>query len=157
MLTGSLIICNCLIFIHKMIEPLTSNPPHCMIKTCLESAQRHVFTPLRRAFDARVMSPVTSDTRPRTLPATIMARKKPQVPLRQHYSRDLKRRVIHLSHKLHMSSTEIAMLLDMPLRVVQRVRQVWNEIGEVSRQGARSGRSPLMSRAAVDVRSHYSC
>ncbi|KAJ7355349.1 hypothetical protein DFH08DRAFT_690544, partial [Mycena albidolilacea] len=31
-------------------------------------------------------------------------------------------------------SAEIALLLDMPLRVVQRVRQVWNEIGEVPRQ-----------------------
>jgi hypothetical protein len=42
-------------------------------------------------------------------------------------------------------------MLDMPLHVVQRVRQVWNEIGEVSRQRARSGRAPLMSREAVDV------
>lgn len=80
-----------------------------------------------------------------------MARKKPPVPLRRHYSHDLKRRVIHMSQKLHLSSTEIAILLDMPLRVVQRVRQVWNEIGEVARQRARSGRAPLMSREAVDV------
>ncbi|KAJ6540644.1 hypothetical protein B0H19DRAFT_855328, partial [Mycena capillaripes] len=48
-------------------------------------------------------------------------------------------------------SAEIALLLDMPLRVVQRVRQVWNEIGEVSPQRARSGRQPLMSREAVDM------
>ncbi|KAJ7771327.1 hypothetical protein DFH07DRAFT_714913, partial [Mycena maculata] len=49
------------------------------------------------------------------------------------------------------SSTEIAIMLDMPLRVVQRVRQVWNEIGEVCRQRTRSGRAPLMSRRAVDM------
>ncbi|KAJ7939147.1 hypothetical protein B0H13DRAFT_1479955, partial [Mycena leptocephala] len=50
------------------------------------------------------------------------------------------------------SSTEIAIpVLDMPLRVVQRVRQIWNEIGEVARQRARSGRTPLMSREAVDM------
>ncbi|KAF8160541.1 hypothetical protein K438DRAFT_1460794, partial [Mycena galopus ATCC 62051] len=48
-------------------------------------------------------------------------------------------------------SAEIALLLDMPLRVVQRVRQVWNEIGEVSRRRAHSGREPLMSREAVDM------
>ncbi|KAJ7122386.1 hypothetical protein C8R44DRAFT_544890, partial [Mycena epipterygia] len=48
-------------------------------------------------------------------------------------------------------STEISILLDMPSRVVQRVRQVWNEIGGVSRQRARSGRAPLMSREAVDM------
>ncbi|KAJ7626238.1 hypothetical protein B0H17DRAFT_849791, partial [Mycena rosella] len=46
---------------------------------------------------------------------------------------------------------EISILLDMPIRVVQRVRQVWNEIGEVGRQRARSGREPLMSREAVDM------
>jgi hypothetical protein len=46
-------------------------------------------------------------------------------------------------------------LLDMPLRVVQRVRQVWNEIGEVARHRTRSGRAPLMSRMAVDVPSLF--
>ncbi|KAJ7663361.1 hypothetical protein DFH06DRAFT_947820, partial [Mycena polygramma] len=48
-------------------------------------------------------------------------------------------------------SAEIAVLLDMPLRVIQRVRQVWNEVGEVCRQRVRSGREPLMSREAVDM------
>jgi hypothetical protein len=81
-----------------------------------------------------------------------MARKQRSVPLRRHYSHDLKRRVIHMAHKLHLSSTEIAIpVLDMLLRVVQRVRQVWNEIGEVASQRARSGRTPLMSREAVDA------
>jgi hypothetical protein len=59
-----------------------------------------------------------------------------------------------MAQKLHLSSTEIAIMLDMPLRVVQRVRQVWNEIGEVSRQRTRSGRAPLMSRDSVDVRNN---
>jgi hypothetical protein len=79
-----------------------------------------------------------------------MARKQRQVPLRQHYSRDLKWHVIHMAQKLHLGSTEIAIMLDMPLRVVQRVHQVWNEIGEICWQRARSGRAPLMSRQAVD-------
>lgn len=81
-----------------------------------------------------------------------MARKQCSVHLRHHYSHDLKRHVIHMAQKLHLSSTEIAILLDMPLHVVQHVLQVWTEIGEVARQRARSGRAPLMSREAVDVR-----
>ncbi|KAJ7716067.1 hypothetical protein B0H16DRAFT_1213601, partial [Mycena metata] len=46
---------------------------------------------------------------------------------------------------------QISVLLDMPLRVVQRVRQVWNEIGEVARDRTRAGRSPLMTRDTVDM------
>ncbi|KAJ7026053.1 hypothetical protein C8F04DRAFT_892871, partial [Mycena alexandri] len=46
---------------------------------------------------------------------------------------------------------DISKVLDMPLRVVQRVRQVWNEIGEVVRMRARSGRAHLMSREAVNM------
>jgi hypothetical protein len=80
-----------------------------------------------------------------------MARRQRQAPLRTNYSRDLTRWVIHLSQKHHKGSAEIVLLPDIPLRVVQRVRQVWNEIGEVSRQRVRSGREPLMSREAVDV------
>jgi hypothetical protein len=56
-----------------------------------------------------------------------------------------------MSQTLHLGSAEISRLFDMPLRVVQHVRQVWNEIGEVCRQRARSGRARLMSREAVDV------
>ncbi|KAJ7193524.1 hypothetical protein GGX14DRAFT_378942 [Mycena pura] len=56
-----------------------------------------------------------------------------------------------MSQRLHLSSTEIAIFLDMPLRVVQQVRQVWNEVGEVARHRTRSGRAPLMSRVAVDM------
>ncbi|KAJ7140339.1 hypothetical protein C8R46DRAFT_849173, partial [Mycena filopes] len=45
------------------------------------------------------------------------------------------------------TSTEIAIDLDMPLRVVQRVKRTWNEIGEVSRERRYLGRSPIMSPA----------
>ncbi|KAJ6522610.1 hypothetical protein B0H19DRAFT_857960, partial [Mycena capillaripes] len=40
---------------------------------------------------------------------------------------------------------EIAHDLNMPLRVVQRVMQMWTEIGEVSRDRRHKGRAPLMS------------
>jgi hypothetical protein len=86
--------------------------------------------------------------------ARTMVRKKCTVPLWQHYSRDLKQRIIHMSQKLHLSSTEISLMLDMPLCVVQRVRRVWNEIDEVYRQRVRSGREPLMSREAIDMTEH---
>ncbi|KAJ7687486.1 hypothetical protein B0H17DRAFT_1300665 [Mycena rosella] len=79
-----------------------------------------------------------------------MARKQRTVPLRQHYSRDLKRRIIHMSQKLHLSSTEIAILLDMPLRVVQRVHQFWTEIGEVFRQST-------LREGSIDVQTGCRC
>ncbi|KAJ7850484.1 hypothetical protein B0H14DRAFT_2581924 [Mycena olivaceomarginata] len=90
--------------------------------------------PLLPPKSRRVMSRVTNTGHASLfkLPRRSIARKQRAVPLRHHYSRDLKRHVIHMSQKLHLSSTEIAIFLDMSLRVVQRVRQVWNEIGEVA-------------------------
>ncbi|KAF8804711.1 hypothetical protein BYT27DRAFT_7213829 [Phlegmacium glaucopus] len=73
-----------------------------------------------------------------------MPRKKPLVPKRRHYSRDLKRRVIYQANVLHQTSTEISINLDIPLRVVQRVKQTWNEIGEVCKDRTKVGRAPLM-------------
>ncbi|KDQ51314.1 hypothetical protein JAAARDRAFT_113397, partial [Jaapia argillacea MUCL 33604] len=47
------------------------------------------------------------------------------------------------------STTEVAISLDMPLRVVQRVLKMWREIGEVCKDRTRLGRSPLMTTDAV--------
>ncbi|KAJ7778716.1 hypothetical protein DFH07DRAFT_715713, partial [Mycena maculata] len=44
-------------------------------------------------------------------------------------------------------STAIAIDLDMPLCVVQRIKQTWQEIGEVCRDRRHVGRAPLMSPA----------
>jgi len=76
-----------------------------------------------------------------------MPRKQPAVPIRRHYSRDLKQRVIYSAFTLHKKSTEIAIDLDMPLRVVQRVKKTWNEIGEVCHDRRFIGRlgHPLLS------------
>ncbi|KAF8475260.1 hypothetical protein DFH94DRAFT_672848 [Russula ochroleuca] len=76
-----------------------------------------------------------------------MPRKRPfQVaPLRRHYSADLKQRVIHQAYTLHRRSEDITTDLDMPLRVVQRVKRTWNEIGEVCRDWQHQGRAPLLS------------
>ena len=52
-------------------------------------------------------------------------------PLRQHYTRDLKRHVIYQAEVLGYSTTKITIELTMPLTVVQRVRRTWSEIGEV--------------------------
>ncbi|RDB26780.1 hypothetical protein Hypma_005272 [Hypsizygus marmoreus] len=39
----------------------------------------------------------------------------------------------------------------MPLRVVQRIRKVWGEIGEVCQDRTHLGRAPIMSSNAVDL------
>ncbi|KAJ7215975.1 hypothetical protein GGX14DRAFT_391642 [Mycena pura] len=56
-------------------------------------------------------------------------RKNPAVPVQNHYSKDLKQRVIYQAYTLEKGSTEIAIDLNMPLRVVQRIKQTWAEIG----------------------------
>jgi transposase len=80
-----------------------------------------------------------------------MPRKQPLRPLRRQYSRDLKRHVIYQTQVLGKSSTQIAIDLDMDLRVVQRVRQTWNEIGDVCRDRKYKGRPPVMSPIEIDV------
>ncbi|KAJ7203048.1 hypothetical protein GGX14DRAFT_369858 [Mycena pura] len=81
-----------------------------------------------------------------------MARKTRAIPIRQHYSKDLKCRVIYQAYTLKKTSTEIAIDLDMPLRVVQRVKKTWREIGEVCRDRKYIGRSPMMSPNHTKVR-----
>src|ERR1700761_8000742 len=81
-----------------------------------------------------------------------MPRKKKLVPLRRHYSPDLKKRVIYQAYTLGKSPTQTAIDLDMPLRVVQRVKQTWSEVGEVCRERRYLGRSPLLSPARSKVR-----
>jgi len=82
---------------------------------------------------------------------TLMPRKPSLVRQRCHYSQDLKHRVIYQAHTLGKTSTAIALDLDMPLRVVQRVKRTWFEIGEVCRKGFAVGRRPLMSPAHTKV------
>jgi transposase-like protein len=50
---------------------------------------------------------------------TTMPRKKRLEPLRRHYSDDLKERVIYQAFTLGKKSAEIALNLEIPLRVVQ--------------------------------------
>ena len=72
-----------------------------------------------------------------------MPRKKALIPRRKRYTLDLKRRVVYQRHILLRSTTAIAIELDLPRRVVQRVLQRWDECGEVS-LGWRGGRKPLL-------------
>jgi hypothetical protein len=53
-----------------------------------------------------------------------MSRKKRATPIRQHYSKDLKHRVIYQAFTLKKTSTEIGIDLDMPLRVAQRIKKL---------------------------------
>ena len=74
-----------------------------------------------------------------------MPRKKPLEPIRRHYSQDLKQRVIYQAFTLGKKSIEIALDLNMPLPVVQRVKRTWFEIGAVCRDRSSIGRHPLLN------------
>src|SRR5258705_4064863 len=81
----------------------------------------------------------------------LMPRKKPLEPIRRHYSQDLKQRVIYLAFTLGKKSVEIAVDLNMPLRVVQRVKRTWFEIGAVCRDRSSIWRQPLLSPMQTNV------
>ncbi len=74
-----------------------------------------------------------------------MPRKKSEIPLRRRYSDDLKQRVIYQAFTLGKKSTEIAIDLEIPLRVVQHVKHTWMQTGRVSRPQEFMGRHPLLS------------
>src|SRR5438046_1515399 len=80
-----------------------------------------------------------------------MPRKKNLDRLRQLYHSDLKKRVVYQVYTLGMSTTEVSISLNMPLRVVQRVLQTWGEIGDVCRDRTGIGRPPLMRGNAIKV------
>ncbi len=81
----------------------------------------------------------------------LMPRKKREIPLRRRYTTDLKQRVIYQAFTLGKKSTEIAIDLDMPVRVVQRVRQTWMQTGRVCRSQEFIGRHPLLSPEQTKV------
>ncbi|KAJ7303475.1 hypothetical protein DFH08DRAFT_722169 [Mycena albidolilacea] len=74
-----------------------------------------------------------------------MPRIKTHVPVRTHYSKDLKQRVIYQCFTLGNETTKIAIQLNIPLCVVQRVITTWKEICEVARDRTYIGRAPMLS------------
>ena len=73
---------------------------------------------------------------------------------RQHYSKDLKQRVVYQAMTLGYDTSEIARNLDMSARVVQRTLQTWREIGDVvqdPKQYARRGRARLLDTGCTEV------
>ena len=74
----------------------------------------------------------------------------PPTPHR-HYSKDVKKLVIYQSNVLNMSITDIAVNLDMLVRVVQWVLQTWDEIGAVIRELKTLGQARLMTTEQVQV------
>jgi hypothetical protein len=82
---------------------------------------------------------------------TLMPRKKPSIPLRRRYTADLKQRVVYQAFTLGKKSTEIAIDLDIPVRVVQRVKHTWMQIGRVCRSQESIGRHPLLSPEQTKV------
>lgn len=81
-----------------------------------------------------------------------MPRKPPTIAKRETYSRDLKRRVIYQANTLGYSNTEIALSLNIKLRVVQRVRKRYEDTGEVCADRTYTGRRPVLSPGATEVR-----
>jgi transposase-like protein len=76
-------------------------------------------------------------------------------PIHQHYSCDLKKRVVYQAFTLDKTTTQIAIDLDMPPHVVQCVLQNWRETGEVCKNRRHLGRAPLLSREAVTVSANH--
>ena len=72
---------------------------------------------------------------------------------RRQYSRDLKDVVVYQANTLNKSTTAIAKDLNMPLRVVQRVLKIWNEIGEAVDVSCRAKgkRGSLLNGKATEV------
>ena len=80
-----------------------------------------------------------------------MPQKHPTQPSRKQYSRDLKELVIYQTKVLGLLTTDVAINLNMPVRVVQHVKKTWEEIGEVCRSRKYKGRPSLMKADAVSV------
>lgn len=95
-------------------------------------------------FDISTLPTVNNSLAISTIP-----RKSNPNPFRQHYSRDLKTRIVYQAYTLHKNSTDISIDLDIPMRVVQRVLRSWKEIGEVFKDRRRVGRAPLMKGEEV--------
>lgn len=82
---------------------------------------------------------------------TTMPRKPPAVVIRNQYSKDLKNRVIYQAFTLEKKSTQIAIDLNMSLRVVQRAMLTWRELREVCWDLKHKGCAPLMSPNTCNV------
>lgn len=80
-----------------------------------------------------------------------MPRRTPLTCQRQHYSRDLKLRVVYQKFTLGYATTKIAINLQMDLRVVQRVLKTYKDTGDVCENRTGMGRPPLMTPDAAEV------
>ena len=71
----------------------------------------------------------------------------------RQYSRDLKDVVVYQENMLNKSMTAIAKDLNMPLRIVQCVLKIWNEIGKAVDVNCRAKgqRGSLLNGKATEV------
>ncbi|KIJ46833.1 hypothetical protein M422DRAFT_226531 [Sphaerobolus stellatus SS14] len=70
----------------------------------------------------------------------------PELRQRRTYSEDLKKRVIYQRFTLERTVNDIAVNLDMPKRVVERVLQIWKDTGEVELEsGKKKKRLTIMT------------
>ena len=74
--------------------------------------------------------------------------------IRHHYSKDLKDRIIYQYNILKMKPPEIAISLNMSIRVVYRTLQLWEEIGNMVQNRKYDNiqsRPKLMNETACNV------
>lgn len=80
-----------------------------------------------------------------------MARRQPQCRLRRRYTKEVKCLIMYQTHILGRKPTQISIDLDIPVRVIQRVKKTWKDIGEVCRDRKYMGRGPKMSPSQIEV------
>ncbi|KAF8580924.1 hypothetical protein K439DRAFT_1355624 [Ramaria rubella] len=74
-----------------------------------------------------------------------------QVVQRQCYGQEVKQLVVYQRFTLLKSPTAITIDLNMPLYMVQRVLQTWDEIGAVVKEPKKLGRAHLMGTEQIQV------
>ncbi|KAF9499129.1 hypothetical protein BDN71DRAFT_1503495 [Pleurotus eryngii] len=79
-----------------------------------------------------------------------MPRKTPVQCIWTLYSKDLKNCVVYQSRTLGKQTTDIAIDLDIPLRVVQHTLKTWKDTGDVVVARAWDGHLPVIVGASLD-------
>jgi FixJ family two-component response regulator len=84
----------------------------------------------------------------------VMPRVKTAAPVRQRYSLDLRERVVFQRHTLGRKTKRIARELDIPLRVVQRILEMWADLGKLV-EPSRAHKLPKLQWEHLEVCSEY--
>jgi hypothetical protein len=72
-------------------------------------------------------------------------------PIGKNYTKDLRDRVIHQKFRLQKKTTDIAIDLDMSLRVVQCTIKLWHDIRDVVAAPNAISWAPMMSQTQTEA------